>query len=255
MRATKKVILATVSVVMIAAAVVFSGMIIRGLGSAYLSSQQILPLGQDAMISSFASIAKLAAAPAGSLGMDDLSNASRIYISSGAEKTLEDAWSGNAGVEFKYCMHVRRYQDSYIIYELYRPRVGFANDTLITAEDCDDVSAGYIHSHPNGDCLMSRPDNSASETVSDLQDLYRERYPIAGIMCDPQRIAIYTKANHKSSVQLIMVEDDGTSKDITVSNPCRNSHYCNDRCWDLYNEDKSDYRWTCTPQGGVWVEK
>jgi hypothetical protein len=179
----------------------------------------------------------------------DYSDVSKLYVTQDVLNQLKNIWDSTEN-EFRSCMYVERYKDSFLINRLSQPSVTSSTPYGILADDCPLDSIGQIHSHSLYEiCLLSTKNNNAvNEPRADAEVLSTQSYPFMGIMCGPEKISIYRKNNQENSIALMLVNNDESIQDITVTNPCQGDRYCNGKCWGPCD---AVHTWTCTNQGAL----
>jgi proteasome lid subunit RPN8/RPN11 len=172
-------------------------------------------------------------------------NVKSIYIPSNIIASFNNKFSTEQ-YEFRLCLYGTKYEDGLLITSYVEPQYSYRGTMGLTATDCDSSSIGFIHSHPNGDCIFSEDDKSL---------LLAQNKPVQGVICGINRIAFYTPSSLDNSIKVYSVAN--TSQNMIVSNTditmsyssrCpRDDYFCNGTCWHGCNNGG---RWRCTPSGG-----
>ena len=129
-------------------------------------------------------------------------NISSIYLPSNLLNEINKKFNSES-VEFRLCLFGKGYKDGVLITSLKEPYYYSRSSMGVSAEDCTSYSLGYLHSHPNGYCYLSGEDES---------NIINQDYLIQGIICQVDRMKIYSKKNVYKELQVheVNINDNNT---------------------------------------------
>jgi len=167
---------------------------------------------------------------------------SAFYITESDLAKLNSKFSTER-LEFRYCLFGESYKNGVLITNMVEPEYQSRSQSSLWATECPSTSVGFIHSHPEGDgCILSS---------GDISTLNSEHFPIQGVMCEKNRITIFTKDKPKNFIPIYAVSTNSnnvvSSRDITPRTACIGERFCDGTCWNGCNTGGV---WSCTPQGG-----
>ena len=146
-------------------------------------------------------------------------------------------------LEFRYCLFGESYKNGVLITNMVEPEYQSRSQSSLLATECPSTSVGFIHSHPGDDgCILSS---------GDISTLNSEHFSIQGVICEKNRITIFTKDKPKNFIPIYAVSTNSnnviSSRDITPRTACVGERFCDGTCWNGCNTGGV---WSCTPQGG-----
>jgi hypothetical protein len=142
--------------------------------------------------------------------------------------------------EFRVCLYGETYLENSLLVTSWVVPLHHQRSPLgVTAEDCSRDSLGFIHSHPNQNCLPSTDDKNLAR---------RQIFPIQGIICGKDRVTFYTKQNPEVFIKPRLYISENQSKEIVLRNPCPpGENICKNHC---YKGCTSQGTWRCLSTGG-----
>lgn len=107
----------------------------------------------------------------------------KVYVDKEVSDTLDESFTNNSK-EFIYCLEGESniQEGRYYVESLSETEVISAEEDSVEYEPCPSTSIGNIHSHPSGNCEMSKPDAFT---------FGRQGVDLIGIVCGQDDYAFY----------------------------------------------------------------
>jgi len=119
----------------------------------------------------------------------DFTAGGKIEFMNNSLEQLQLLFAQNPNKEFKSCLKGSVFNDTYIINQVYIPKIYSQEVNEVISDPCSDDSLVDLHSHPKNHCLPSQQDFITFKHFKSRQPL-----GLMIVMCTPNRFAVYDKA-------------------------------------------------------------